>query len=147
MVIQHCLRNIWKAFYLKTKQQKKKVILIGNFNICLLDFDKNKRVQSFLNLMFQFGMIPTINKPTRVTRDSSQFTLLLQLITYLQIQWNLLIAAILSSGHLSTATTFLGNGWNPGQTLITKPLCSGHLYIADTILRSQLNFCPITASL
>ena len=132
-----------KSILSKNEATEKEVILIGDFNISLLDFDKNKRVQSFLNLMFQFGMIPTINKPTRVTRDSSQFTLLLQLITYLQIQWNLLIADILSSGHLSTANTFLGNGWNPGQTLITKPLCSRH-FIADTILRSQLNFCPMT---
>ena len=44
------------------------MILIDDFNINLLDFDKNKKVQSFVNLMFRFGMIPTINKPTRVTR-------------------------------------------------------------------------------
>ena len=75
-----------KSILSKNKATEKEVILIGDFNIYLLDFDKNKRVQSFLNLMFHFGMIPTINKPTRVTRDSSQFTLLLQLITYLQIQ-------------------------------------------------------------
>ena len=56
------------------------MIPIGDFNINLFDFDKNKRVQSFVNLMFRFGMIPTINKPTR-----AQGTLLLQLITYLQI--------------------------------------------------------------
>ena len=34
------------------------MVLIGDFNIDLLDFDKNKRVQSFANLMFRFGMIP-----------------------------------------------------------------------------------------
>ena len=59
------------------------------------------------------------------------------------LQWNLFIADILYSGYLSTADTFLENGWNPGQTLIIKPLCSEH-FIADTILRSQLNFSPIT---
>ena len=64
----------------KNKATKKEVILIGDFNINLLDFDKNKRVQSFVNLMFRFGMIHTINKP-----NVSQGTLLLQLITYLQI--------------------------------------------------------------
>ena len=63
--------------------------------------------------------------------------------SFSNIQWNLLIADILYSGHLSTADTFLGNGWNPGQTLTTKLLCSGH-FIADTTLRSQLNFSPIT---
>ena len=32
---------------------------------------KNKRVQSFVNLMFRFGMIPTINNPARVTRHTA----------------------------------------------------------------------------
>ena len=32
---------------------------------------KIKKVQSFVNLMFRFGMIPTINKPTRVTRHTA----------------------------------------------------------------------------
>ena len=53
------------------------------------------------------------------------------------------------SGQLSTADTFLENGWNSSQTLITKPLCNGHFIadtsiIADIILRYQSNFSPIT---
>ena len=40
----------------------------------LLDFDKNKRVQSFVNLMFRFGMIPTIKKSTRVTKQTPAAT-------------------------------------------------------------------------
>ena len=60
-----------KSTLSKNKAAKKEVILIGDFNINLLDFDKNKRVQSFVNLMFRFGMIPTINKPTRVTRHTA----------------------------------------------------------------------------
>ena len=47
------------------------VILTGDFNINLLDFDTNKKVQNFVNLMFRFGMISTINKPTRVTRQTA----------------------------------------------------------------------------
>ena len=57
-----------KSILSKNEATKKEVILIGDFNMNLLDFDKNKRVQSFVNLMFRFGMISTINKPTRVTR-------------------------------------------------------------------------------
>ena len=53
------------------------------------------------------------------------------LFLWKQVQWNLFIADILYSGHLSTVDTFLRNGWNPCETLITKPLCSGH-FIADT---------------
>ena len=47
---------------------KKEVLITGDFNINLLDFENNKKVQSFVNLMFRCGMIPVINKPTRVTR-------------------------------------------------------------------------------
>ena len=60
-----------KSILSKNKATKKEVILIGDFNINLLDFDKNKRVQSFVNLMFRFGMITTINKPTRVIRHTT----------------------------------------------------------------------------
>ena len=57
-----------KSILSKNEATKKEVILIGVFNMNLLDFDKHKRVQSFVNL-FRFGMIPAINKPTpRVTR-------------------------------------------------------------------------------
>ena len=35
----------------------------------LLDFDSNKKVKNFLNLMFRYNMIPSINKPTRVTKS------------------------------------------------------------------------------
>ena len=36
-----------------------------------LDFETNKTVQDFLNLMFHYNMIPLTNKPTRVTRHSA----------------------------------------------------------------------------
>ena len=42
------------------------VILVGDFNINVLELEQNKKVQYFLNSMFQFGLVPTINKPTRV---------------------------------------------------------------------------------
>ena len=51
-----------KSILSKNNVAKKEVIVIGNFNINLLEFDKNKRVQSFVNLMFPVGMIPTKNK-------------------------------------------------------------------------------------
>ena len=60
-----------KSILSKNEATKKEVIPIGDFNMNLLDFDKNKRVQSFVDLMFRFGMIPTINKPTRVTRNTA----------------------------------------------------------------------------
>ena len=60
-----------KSILSKSKATKKEVILISDFNMKLLNFNKNKRVQSFVNLMFRFGMNPTINKPKRVTRHAA----------------------------------------------------------------------------
>ena len=60
-----------KSILSKNKATKKEVILIDDFNINLLDFGKNKRVLSFVNLMFRFGMIPTINKSIHVTRHTA----------------------------------------------------------------------------
>ena len=45
----------------------KHILLAGNFNLNVLDFENNKKVQNFINHVFRYGMIPTINKPTRVT--------------------------------------------------------------------------------
>ena len=41
------------------------------------------------------------------------------------LQWNLSIADMLYSGHLSIADTFPENGWINGQSLIEKPPYSG----------------------
>ena len=43
----------------------------GGFNMNLLDYEKSKKVQEFLNLIYKKRVISTINKPTRVTRQSS----------------------------------------------------------------------------
>ena len=45
--------------------------IAGNFSINLLDHDTNKKVQNFLNLVYQNGMIPTTNKLTSVTRKTA----------------------------------------------------------------------------
>ena len=44
----------------------------GDFNMNLLDYEKSKKVQEFLNLIYiKKRVISTINKPTRVTRQST----------------------------------------------------------------------------
>ena len=48
----------------KIKKTKKKRILVGDFNINVLDFENNKKI-------FSHNMISTINKPTRVTRNTA----------------------------------------------------------------------------
>ena len=52
-------------------QNLKNIVLAGDFNINYLDFETNKNVQDFLNLMFRYSVIPLTNKPKRVTRHSA----------------------------------------------------------------------------
>ena len=47
------------------------MILAGDFNINAFNYEQNKKVQSFFNLIYRYNMIPTINKPTRVGKDSA----------------------------------------------------------------------------
>ena len=42
--------------------------IAGDFNMNLLDYEKCKKVQQFLNPVYESSMIPRINKPTGVTR-------------------------------------------------------------------------------
>ena len=64
-----------KAFFEKTQRQNKKLFILGDFNVnslhytkntvVSLDYTKNTVVNFFINLMFQNGSIPVINKPTK----------------------------------------------------------------------------------
>ena len=47
----------------------KKIFFAGDLNINVLDYESNKKVQHFLSSMFQYNMIPIINRPTHVTRN------------------------------------------------------------------------------
>ena len=49
---------------------RKNTLLAGGFNINVLHFELNKKFQNFINLMFQFGLVPTTNEPTRITKDT-----------------------------------------------------------------------------
>ena len=41
----------------KHSKNLKNIVLAGDFNINFLDFETNKKVQDFLNLMFCYNMI------------------------------------------------------------------------------------------
>ena len=55
--------NVCETFFKKILPDStivnKTFFLAGDFNINLIDFETNKKVQSFVNLMFEFSMIPT----------------------------------------------------------------------------------------
>ena len=71
MVIQMKNENNFKNILPKREIANKELVLVGDFNINVLDFNESKMVQNFVNLMFRHGLIPTINKPTRVTRNTA----------------------------------------------------------------------------
>ena len=51
----------------------------GDFSLNVLYYNKNEKFTKFLNLTFEYGFIPVINKPTRVTKNTA--TLIDQIIT------------------------------------------------------------------
>ena len=62
--------NYLKNIFFKDNIIRKKVLLAGGYNINLLHFQQKKKIQHFVNMMFQFGLVPTTNKPTRITKDT-----------------------------------------------------------------------------
>ena len=51
----------------KTKKSNKKFHIAGDFKLNVLDHDNCRKVQNFINLLYQNNTIPIINEPTRVT--------------------------------------------------------------------------------
>ena len=49
----------------------KNIIFASDLNINVLDYEFNEKVQHFLSSISQYNMIPTIKKPTRVTRNKA----------------------------------------------------------------------------
>ena len=51
--------------------RNKKVVICGDFNIDLLQYDKQACINDFVDLMYSLGLTPVVNKPTRITEHSS----------------------------------------------------------------------------
>ena len=60
-----------KTIFGNIGRNNKDLFLVGDFNINVLDYEKNAKVKSFVNIAFQNSIIPVNNKPTRVTRTNS----------------------------------------------------------------------------
>ena len=58
----------------KTKNSNKAMHIAGDVSLNLLDHNTNRKVHNFLSLIYRHGMIPLINKPTRVTRKTGTAT-------------------------------------------------------------------------
>ena len=55
----------------KLKTEKKYIHLMGDVNINLINMDNHVATQDFIDLLSEYGLMPTISKPTRVTRRSA----------------------------------------------------------------------------
>ena len=64
-------KNHFKNALLKNKTAGKIMHIVGDLNLNVLDYDNNKKVKTFFNLMFQHNLIPIINKPTRITKRNA----------------------------------------------------------------------------
>ena len=90
----------------KLKNSNKQLYLVGDFNLNLLDYETNKKVKNFVNLLFQHGLMPLINKPTRVTRRSAT---LIDLIITNQFDNCLFTSGIIKSQISDHFPTFLAS--------------------------------------
>ena len=65
------LENYFKNILSKREITNEELVLARDFKVNVFDFNERKMVQSFVNLMFRHGLIPTVNKPTRVTKNTA----------------------------------------------------------------------------
>ena len=63
--------SFFKKAFSKTKNANEMYHVADDFNLNLLDCENCKKVQDFLKLVYQNGMISTTNKPTRVARKTA----------------------------------------------------------------------------
>ena len=52
-------------------KSSKTIHLAGDFNLNVIDYETVTKVKNFFNLIFEHGLIPVINKPTRITKKSA----------------------------------------------------------------------------
>ena len=60
-----------KDVYSISLKSNKLFYAAGDFNLNVLEYNKNGKVIKFLNLTFECGFVPFINKPTRVTKNTA----------------------------------------------------------------------------
>ena len=79
----------------KLKTEKKAIYLSGDYNIDLLNVDKQVPTSEFLNTMFSYFVYPFINRPTRSAKESA--TLIDNIYSktiYLQVSFTLIFPTI-----------------------------------------------------
>ena len=62
--------RIFEHILAKSKTTDKTYFLVGDLNLNLIDYRSNAKVRDFVNLIFQYSLVPIVNKPTRVTKTT-----------------------------------------------------------------------------
>ena len=65
------VNNFLKDIYSISLKSIKLFYATGDFNLNVLDYNKNERVTKFLNLTFEYGLVPVSGKPSRVTKNTA----------------------------------------------------------------------------
>ena len=60
-----------KVTFSRIKSSNKQFHVAGDFSLNILDYEICKKVQELSNIIYENGMIPIINKPTRVTNKTA----------------------------------------------------------------------------
>ena len=70
MSITEFISDFFEPLLTKMSFEKKEVMLLGDYNINLLNCDSDKNTSEFLELLLSFSFLPRIMKPTRITSRS-----------------------------------------------------------------------------
>ena len=70
MSISEFMSDFLEPLLTKMSFEKKEFILLGDYNINLLNCDSDKNMCDFLELMLSFSLLPRMIKPTRITSRS-----------------------------------------------------------------------------
>ena len=106
-------------FLAKSKTTDKKCFLAGDLNLNLLVYQSNSKVRDFVNLIFQYSLVPIVNKPSRVIKTNA--TLINYVITNsFTYQENL--TGILKTGisdHFSICTISVKHRLDSSDKIVT----------------------------
>ena len=91
--------NFLTNLFLKTKNSNKNVYIAGDLNLSLLDHSLNKKVQNYLNLIYQNSFNPTVNKPTWVAAKTSTIVRHILTNSFINTNFKIFIFKIDISGH------------------------------------------------
>ena len=121
-----------KEILKKTKNNLKPFHIAGDFSFNILDHDKCSKVHHFLNLLYENGVIPTINKAARVTRKTA--TAVNHILTNQIININFKIAILKTdiSDHFPVCIII-----SPTEKLVENK----HTYVYKRVITNEATEC------